>query len=54
MTSEKDKTKEEIIKIKSDIFDIIRKQDELIAQMNKLNSIKSEKVKILLELEKQL
>lgn len=44
---------EEINKIKADIFDIIRNQEELMAAFNALNTTKTEKLKQLGELERK-
>lgn len=44
--------KEEINKLKAEIFDILRKQEELMAYVNALNTQKAEKLKMLQEMEK--
>lgn len=44
-------TEEEIKQLKAEIFDILRKQEELQMAINALNTTKTEKLKRLQELE---
>lgn len=50
----KDKNVSEQIKgIKVEIFDIVRKQENLTVQFNQLQEVKNKKIRELLELEKE-